>query len=651
MALAPVILRPPQVQDLAPTTSRVYPGADNKLVYVPDEQGNAIIDSSHAGYGGGGVAIPTVPVRETIWPVAGDNTENIQAAINKVAARSLDAGGLRGAVLLKAGYYRMATPVRIEVSGVVLRGEGMGDTGTILIGTGTGRTANAAGPGGGGGNQGTLVMVGGASGVTLKEETKQIVTDDYVPVGARKFKLAAARNFRTGDAVIVRRIGNQAWIDAVGMSGPDNASRWRPFNVEWDRVVVEVEGDSITIDAPITCAIEKRWGGGEVLKYEEGGRIEKVGVENMRAMSEFDPTKRTREYGNMDRPNYVAEEYYNDENHYRNFVIFDNMKNGWVRNTTALHFVYSMVGTSRGAKWVTAGLCVTRAGLAESGRIAGSHVRAAGDNSHLCSGVFDEGRHFMSGQPTSSANVFSIGKATTFSPRAARAMGHRQSLRQCSGPAYCAFLEEHQHRWGSEYGVLNCEGSFLVQKPPTAQNFSFASRRECRRVQYPAPGSHERKRTHRITDKHVMPRSLYLTQLRERVWRAAFVRLPPRANQSEGSLTRRWRRRPNLVAHPPGAAGIARPPAAEPAAGTSRYCRPSISYMTGELTKLPPNLEDQSCSCRCPTLESGCRVPHRIRCLLPTMMPLRVAATPVPVMPRATSAGSSPNPMLHLMDG
>ena len=103
MALVPALLRRPQMQDLAPTASRIYPGIDNKLVYVPDEQGNTIIDSSHAGFGGGGVTIPTLPVRETVWPVAGDNTENIQAAINKVAARPLDSGGFRGAVLLKAG--------------------------------------------------------------------------------------------------------------------------------------------------------------------------------------------------------------------------------------------------------------------------------------------------------------------------------------------------------------------------------------------------------------------------------------------------------------------------------------------------------------------------------------------------------------------
>jgi hypothetical protein len=62
----------------------------------------------------------------------------------------------------------------------------------------------------------------------------------------------------------------------------------------------------------------------------------------------------------MDRPNYVAEEYYSDENHYRNFIIFDNTKNGGFVMPRALHFVYSMVGTQRGAKWITIQDCVSR---------------------------------------------------------------------------------------------------------------------------------------------------------------------------------------------------------------------------------------------------------------------------------------------------
>ena len=93
LAIAPAFMARAraQLQDLPPTVSRIYPGVDGRLVYVPDEQGNTLIDSSHAGYGGGGVPIPTAPVKETIWPVAGDNTPNVQAAIDKVSALPLDA--------------------------------------------------------------------------------------------------------------------------------------------------------------------------------------------------------------------------------------------------------------------------------------------------------------------------------------------------------------------------------------------------------------------------------------------------------------------------------------------------------------------------------------------------------------------------------
>jgi hypothetical protein len=524
LAMAPAFLSraQAQVQDLDPTMSRVYPGGDGKLVYVPDEQGNTIHDASHAGYRGGGVAIPTVPVRETIWPVVGDNTEHIQAAIDKVSSRPPDTNGFRGAVLLKAGYYRMATPLRIQTSGVVLRGEGMGDTGTILIGTGTGRTGGGAG----GGGQATLVTIAGASGVTTKDETRQTVTDDYVPVGTHSFRVASAGGFRSGDTVIVRRIGNQEWIDAVGMNGEPPASRWRPFNVDWDRVVVDVQGNTITIDAPITCAIEKRWGGGEVMKYDDPGRIEKVGVENLRGMSEFDPTRRTTEYGNMDRPNYVAEEYYADEDHYWNFITFDNTKNGWVRNATALHFVYSMVGTQRGSKWITVQDCVSREPVSRRRGARRFTFALRGQLALVQRCHSDKGRHsFMTGQPTASGNVFLDCRATSpFSSSEPHAQWATGSLYDnVQAPLTARFWKNINLGWAGANTVFwNCEGDFLVQKPPTAQNFSFGHI-GVNAVVFNIPLQDPTKETGHIEslDKHVTPRSLYLTQLRERLGDAA----------------------------------------------------------------------------------------------------------------------------------
>jgi hypothetical protein len=546
MAMVPSLLNRAQVQDLAPTVSRVYPGTDGRLVYVPDEQGNTIHDSSHAGYAGGGVPIPTVPVKLTIWPVAGDNTEHVQAAIDKVSALPQDKSGFRGAVLLRAGYYKMAMPIRIQASGVVLRGEGMGDTGTILVGTGTGRPpapAGAAGPGAGpgggpggrgggpgggglGGGQATLVQIAGASGVTPNEATKQTIVDEYVPVGARSFKVASARAFSRGDTVIVRRIGNEEWIAAIGMNGEAPQSRWKPFTLDFDRVVTDVQGTTITIDAPITCAIEKRWGGGEILKYDNAGRIEKVGVENLRGMSEFDPTVRTAEYGNMDRPNYVAEEYYADENHYRNFITFDNMSNGWVRNATAMHFVYSMVGTSRGSKWITVQDCVSREPISRRAGARRFIFALRGQLALVQRCHSDKGRHsFMTGQPTASGNVFLDCKATnpysSSEPHEQWATGTLYD--NVEAPLTARFWKNISIGWAGANTVFwNCEGSFLVQKPPTAQNFSFGHI-GIDAVVFNIPLQDTTKEGGYIEslDRHVTPRSLYLTQLRERLGDAA----------------------------------------------------------------------------------------------------------------------------------
>jgi hypothetical protein len=534
MAMAPAFLTRAQVEDLAPTVSRVYPGPDGKLVYVPDEHGNTIHDSSHAGYAGGGVPIPTVPVKLTIWPVAGDNTEHVQAAIDTVSALPQDKSGFRGAVLLRAGYYKMALPLRIQASGVVLRGEGMGDTGTILVGTGTGRppapagaVGPGAGPGGGfGGGQATLVQIAGASGVTTNDETKQAIVDEYVPVGARSFKVTSARGYRRGDTVIVRRFGNEEWIAAIGMNGETPQSRWKPFNVDWDRVITDVQGNTITIDAPITCAIEKRWGGGEVLKYDNAGRIEKVGVENLRGMSEFDPTVRTKEYGNMDRPNYVAEDYYADENHYRNFITFDNIVNGWVRNATALHFVYSMVGTARGSKSITVQDCVSREPISRRMGARRFTFALRGQLALVQRCHSDKGRHsFMTGQPTASGNVFLDCKATnpysSSEPHEQWATGSLYD--NVEAPLTARFWKNISIGWAGANTVFwNCEGSFLVQKPATAQNFSFGHI-GVDAVVFNIPLQDPTKEGGYIEslDRHVTPRSLYLTQLRERLGDAA----------------------------------------------------------------------------------------------------------------------------------
>src|SRR4051812_23686674 len=62
-----------------------FPGADGHMLYQPQPLGDHIQDYSTAGYKGGTVPIPDVPVKVTVNPVAGDDAATIQAAINSVA--------------------------------------------------------------------------------------------------------------------------------------------------------------------------------------------------------------------------------------------------------------------------------------------------------------------------------------------------------------------------------------------------------------------------------------------------------------------------------------------------------------------------------------------------------------------------------------
>jgi hypothetical protein len=98
------------------------------------------MDFSHAGYMGGGVAVPTLPVMQEVAPTHGDDTEAIQAAIGGVSALPL-VKGFRGAVLLKPGTFHCSQSIRIGRYGVVLRGSGSGKEGTLIEMSGEPHTA------------------------------------------------------------------------------------------------------------------------------------------------------------------------------------------------------------------------------------------------------------------------------------------------------------------------------------------------------------------------------------------------------------------------------------------------------------------------------------------------------------------------------
>ena len=110
-------------------------------------------------------------------------------------------------------------------------------------------------------------------------------------------------------------------------------------------------------------------------------------------------------------------------------------------------------------------------------------------------------------------------------------------------PLTARFWKNINIGWAGANTVFwNCEGDFLVQKPPTAQNYSFGHI-GVNAVVFNIPLQDTTKENGHIEslDRHVTPRSLYLTQLRERLGEAAVrnIAAPEPARLNRHRLRRR----------------------------------------------------------------------------------------------------------------
>lgn len=121
-----------------------------------------------------------------------------------MAALPLDANGLRGAVLLQAGVYEVSHPgLVVYDSGVVIRGQGQGETGgTKIIFASTIRDSYAV----------TLGFTNGGLENIEPGAVKYPVTNSYVPVGSKSLSITDASSFSPGDRIIIKFQPNDDWL-------------------------------------------------------------------------------------------------------------------------------------------------------------------------------------------------------------------------------------------------------------------------------------------------------------------------------------------------------------------------------------------------------------------------------------------------------
>ncbi|MGF7139448.1 hypothetical protein [Roseimarinus sediminis] len=438
------------------STDYVYFGKGGKLCYTADELGNVIPDFSHVGYRFGDENIPDVPVVLEVSPLDGDDGASIQAAIEAMYNIEPDASGFRGAVLLKKGEYQIEGQLKIEKSGIVLRGEGKHENGTILWATGT--------------NQRSLLVVGNNTSLQIDKNTGVDVIENYVPVGRQYLLVENASAYKAGDLIAIYRPGTNAWISAIKMnqlsegSAGDPTQQWTAaaYDLYFERQLTRVHGDTLFFRNPVVMALDKNFGGGQVFRASFD-RLENIGIENMVFKSEH--TSET------------------DEAHAWTAVEMNEVQNGWARNLQSWYFAYASVSLKRDAKMISVIDCASYEpkSIVSGGRRYSFYCEGQLNLFKGCEAT--EGRHdYISGSKVCGPNVFTQSKARNahndIGPHHRWAMGILFDQIDTDNEINVQDRDDmgSGHGWaGANMVFWNCKGSGSVCQSPwaSAKNYNF----------------------------------------------------------------------------------------------------------------------------------------------------------------------------------
>ena len=519
LAAAAMSLYPFSLQSQSWNSLAVGVGFDGRLTYTADTEGNRIPDFSHAGYRNSTVPLPDIPVMRTVQPVEGDNTSHLQTIINEVGTLPLNGDGFRGAILLGPGVYRLSGTIALNVSGLVLRGSGDGPDSsqhTILHATGDSLTQTA------------VIIAGGGTDTRWSQQesgTVSSITSDTVFVGSRTFDVSNGSLYAVGDNIIVTHPCTEAWLQAVDYGGTAADAGWTANSqpILYNRRVVSVEGNRLTIDAPVFATLVRSLSQATVYRYTRSGLRTQIGIEHLRI--------------DIAAPGVTTDPNGNERDHAWHGIWLKQIEDAWVRRVTVLHFGQSGIITSTASRVTIDSV----AALDPVSTITGE--RRYNFNTYTASQLVlfrscwaRHGRHdFVSnGSSWVSGCVFvDCLSDSTYAP----SEGHR---RWSQGLLYDNLTFTHPiedgyvlglynrgdfgtgHGWASVHSVAwNCSApgrAFVVQKPPTAQNYAIGCWVDTVASSRPlAPFTHPRGYVEGTRQAGLEPRSLFYAQLADRL--------------------------------------------------------------------------------------------------------------------------------------
>jgi len=456
----------------------VKPMADGSLVMLPwNEQGDKIPDFSYCGYLNGGVKLPDVPTLVTLEPSgAEDDSARIQTALDELGKDLEKTPDKRGALLLKKGLWKVNKVLTMSYSGVVLRGEGDGEDGTVLLATM---------------KEGTLITVAHKDPSPADPTyagLKDMLAQSYVPVGATRFKTTAA-HLKPGDEISIVRPGTQEWLAAIGMDAfppATKACKWEAekLNLVFVRKVLSCVDGELVFDIPLPQSLDQRYGGAFILPAPTVSRIRECGVESLRVDNIFDPTIVAKAGRGA-----LTENVPVDEKHLSWAINIDNAEDVWLRNCTAINLQHGVAVFGKFSRRVTTQDCsaLDPVSTVQGGRRYG-FLLFRGSTQILVQRCFGRNyRHtYVTGSINPGPNAFVDCRAEWSWDGTENhqrwAMGTLFDGIRVSGPRTGLFAA-NRGRWGGGHGwsgnttvFWNCASTVIfANQPPLGQNFMIGN--------------------------------------------------------------------------------------------------------------------------------------------------------------------------------
>jgi hypothetical protein len=346
----------------------------------------ARIDFSYVGYQGRNAVPPKVAAVVRVKPSGKDDTQQLQAAIDYVGALPPQKDGFRGAIQLLEGRYLVAGQLKLAKAGVVLRGTSK--TKTIVVATGNSRRA--------------LITIKGGE-ATILSEARQV--RNTVPTGGRQLVVGNVAGLQPGDYVVVERPSTATWIADLGMNKAEGmftavrGLRWPTGSrdLTWRRQItqVDLQTNQLTLDAPLTTALEAQYGGGTVRKVSIQDLAHSIGLEGFTIESSYNEAQPL------------------DEEHAWIGIQIDHAHDVWVRDITARHFVSSAVRVGPQARQVSVLRCRSEQPVSEVGGYRRMSFLVEGQQVLVGNCTADSGLNdFAIGFCAAGPNVFLNCKAT-----------------------------------------------------------------------------------------------------------------------------------------------------------------------------------------------------------------------------------------------